>query len=287
MKNQTHLENKVCLVTGANSGIGKEVAKQFLELGAQVIMVARSQEKGQIALDEIKTQTGKSTVELMICDFASQESIRSFADSFLEKYDRLDILVNNHGAMNRKKMMTPNDLEMTFAVNHLGYFLLTNLLLDTLKSSPARIINVASGAYAATRKSRLSDYNFKKRRYSGFKAYSESKLYNLLFTFYLAKKLTDNGITVNTLSPGFVKTNFGNSYRYMKFFKKLISKIATPVEEAAMRIIYLATSPEVEAITGKYFIKNRVEETTSLSLDENLQEELWELSSKLTGLSKE
>ncbi|MHA1171251.1 MAG: SDR family NAD(P)-dependent oxidoreductase, partial [Candidatus Heimdallarchaeota archaeon] len=144
------MKSKICIVTGANSGVGKETAKQLAELDAQVIMVVRNEEKGRLALEEIKAETGKTSLDLMICDFASQKSIRDFAKKFKEKYKRLDILVNNHGTMPSKKILTEDGIESAFAINHLGYFLLTNLLLDIIKtSSPARIINVCSGSYAA------------------------------------------------------------------------------------------------------------------------------------------
>ncbi len=285
MNNYESIANKICIVTGANSGIGKETTKQLVELDAHVIMVVRNKQKGLIALEEIKRTTGKNNIDLMLCDFASQKSIHNFAKQFLSKYDTLHILVNNHGSINPKKVITEDDLEMTFAVNHLGYFLLTNLLLDVMKrSAPARIINVASGAYEATRFNPLSDYNFEKRRYRGFKAYSESKLYNILFTYYLAEKLVDSNITVNTLTPGFVKTNFASTYKGMNFFNKLMSPLSQSPEKAAKKLIYLIASDEVKGITGKYFVKNKITETSKLTLDKPFQKELWDLSIKLTGI---
>ncbi|NHJ40468.1 MAG: SDR family oxidoreductase [Asgard group archaeon] len=285
MNNYESIANKICIVTGANSGIGKETTKQLVELDAHVIMVVRNKQKGLIALEEIKRATGKNNIDLMLCDFVSQKSIHNFAKQFLSRYDKLHILVNNHGSINPKKVITEDDLEMTFAVNHLGYFLLTNLLLDVMKrSAPARIINVASGAYEATRFNPLSDYNFKKRRYRGFKAYSESKLYNILFTYYLAEKLVDSNITINTLTPGFVKTNFASTYKGMNFFNKLMSPLSQSPEKAAKKLIYLIASDEVKGITGKYFVKNKITETSKLTLDKTFQKELWDLSIKLTGI---
>lgn len=286
MNNLVSLINKICIVTGANSGIGKETTRYLVELGAHVIMVVRNEQKGLEALEDIKRTTGKESTDLMICDFASQQSIRNFAKQFLSKYNQLHILVNNHGSVNPKKYVTEDGLEMTFAVNHLGYFLLTNLLLDVMKrSAPARIINVASGSFGAVRSNPLFDYNFEKRRYQGFKAYSESKLYNILFTYYLAEKLANSKITVNTLTPGFVQTNFASSYKGMKFFIKLMSPLSISPEKAAKKLIFLAVSDDVKEITGKYFVKNKITETSDLTMDKTLQKELWDLSNELTNVA--
>jgi NAD(P)-dependent dehydrogenase (short-subunit alcohol dehydrogenase family) len=155
------------------------------------------------------------------------------------------------------------------------------------KSSPARIINVASGSFGAIRSNPLNDYNFEKRRYSGFKAYSESKFYNVLFTLYLAEKLANNNITVNTLTPGFVKTNLASSYKSMNFFIKLMSPLAQSPEKAAKKIIFLAASDDVKEITGKYFVKNKITKTSDLTMDKTLQKELWDLSCNLTKIKME
>ncbi|MHA1122998.1 MAG: SDR family oxidoreductase [Candidatus Heimdallarchaeota archaeon] len=280
------MKSKICIVTGANSGVGKETAKQLAELDAQVIMVVRNEEKGRLALEEIKAETGKTSLDLMICDFASQKSIRDFAKKFKEKYKRLDILVNNHGTMPSKKILTEDGIESAFAINHLGYFLLTNLLLDIIKtSSPARIINVCSGSYAAVRKIRLDDYNFDKRKYSWFKAYSETKLYNVMFTLDLADRLKNSNVTVNTFTPGFTLTNLGQSLRSMRLITKLRARKAASPSDAAKITIYFATSQEMEGVTGKYFMKMDMKETTKIAQDKKLQKELWTLSEKLTKMN--
>ncbi|MBK5113334.1 MAG: SDR family NAD(P)-dependent oxidoreductase [Candidatus Heimdallarchaeota archaeon] len=280
------MKDKICIVTGANSGVGKETAKQLAELDAQVIMVVRNAEKGQLALEEIKAETGKTSLDLMICDFASQKSIRDFVEKFREKYDRLDILVNNHGVMPSKKHLTEDGLESTFAINHLGYFLLTNLLLDLIKaSSPARILNVCSGSYGAVRKNRLDDYNFVKRRFSWFKAYSESKLYNVMFTLDLADRLRNLDVTVNTFTPGFTLTNLGQSLRSMRLITKLRSRKAASPSDAAKIAVYFATSQEMEDVSGKYYMKMEMKETTEIARDKKLQKELWDLSEKLTNIT--
>ncbi|MBD3190177.1 MAG: SDR family NAD(P)-dependent oxidoreductase [Candidatus Heimdallarchaeota archaeon] len=277
------MKDKICIVTGANSGIGKETAKQLVELGAHIVMIVRNEEKGSVVLTEIKKEIRNASLDLMVCDFSSQESIRTFTQTFKEKYNQLDVLVNNHGALFGKRQLTPDGLESTFAVNHLGYFLLTKLLLDILKSSAhSRIINVSSGAYAAVRSWPLKDYNYEKRRYSSFKAYSESKLYNIMFTYYLADLLSETNVTVNTYTPGFTRTNFGKNTLLMRFFSVLLAPFANSPAKAAKTAIYLASSPEVENITGKYFVKCKQKETNPLSNNKEYQKELWELSEQLT-----
>ncbi len=277
------MKGKICIVTGANSGIGKETAKQLAELDAHVVMVVRNEEKGQKALIETKEETKKDSLDLMICDFASQKSIRNFVSEFMKKYKRLDVLVNNHGVMLPKKQLTENGLESTFAINYLGYFLLTNLLLEIIKSSsPSRIVNVSSGSFAAVRKIHLDDYNFDKRRYSLFKAYSESKLYINMFTYTLAERLKKANVTVTSFSPGYTRTNLGSTSLMMKITAKLSSFIADSSEKAAKHAIYLATSPEIDGVTGKYFYRYKIKEPTRIASNKQLQEELWELSEKLT-----
>lgn len=277
------MKDKICIVTGANAGIGKATVKQLVELGIYVVMVVRNEEKGKQALEEIKTATGKDSMELMICDFASQESIRTFTSEFKKKYKKLHILINNHGLMTNKKRLTDDGFESTFGVNHLGYFLHTNLLLDVIKKTPgARIINVSSGAHAGAKKFNLDDYNFDKRHFFSFSAYSDSKLYNIMFTYHLAEKLKDTGITVNSYSPGFTRTNFNNyslAMRIMTFFMIPLMKSA---DKAAKTATYLATSEEVANITGKFFEDMKEKSTSDLSYDKNLQKQLWDVSEKLT-----
>src|SRR5581483_7870588 len=205
MSDNANMQGKVCIVTGANSGIGRITALELARLGAQVVMVCRDRARGEAALAEIKQATGNNQVELMLCDLSSQADIRRFADEFKATHARLDVLVNNAGVYQRKRATTVDGLEATFAVNHLGYFLLTNLLLDVLKqSAPSRIINVASGAHAS------GHINFDdlqgERQYKGVRAYCHSKLANILFTLELARRLAGTGITANSLHPGAVAT---------------------------------------------------------------------------------
>ncbi|NHJ03807.1 MAG: SDR family NAD(P)-dependent oxidoreductase [Candidatus Heimdallarchaeota archaeon] len=287
MINMNSMKNKICLVTGANSGVGKETTKQLVELDAHVIMVVRNEVKGRQALEEIKSFTGKESLELMICDFSSQKSIRSFVTTFLKKYDRLDVLVNNHGLMNEKKKITEDGLESTFAINHLGFFLLTNLLLDLLKkSAPSRIINVTSGAYGAVRKWSLDDYNWEVRKFSSFRAYSESKLYNIMFTQELAHRLKDTNITVNAYSPGFTRSNFGKTNFIMKASLVFMFPLAKNPAKSAKTAIHLASSSELENISGKFFENSKIKKTNELANDKDLQNELWVLSEKLVQIAK-
>src|SRR5687768_2908269 len=201
---------KVCLITGATSGIGKATAMGLANMGASVVMVGRDRGRGKAALAEIKEKSGNASVDLMLADLSSQQEIRRLADEFEEAYPRLDVLINNAGLFRSERITTADGLEMTFAVNHLAYFLLTNLLLDVLKANaPSRIVNVSSGDHSngTIDFDDLQGY----KGYKGPKAYSQSKLANLLFTYELAKRLEGTGITANCLHPGAgVRTNFGS-----------------------------------------------------------------------------
>ena len=204
------MAGKVCIVTGSNSGIGKETAFALAEMGATVIMVIRSQEKGKVALDEIVSKTGNNSVSLMTCDMSSMASVRDFAAEFKKKYDRLDVLVNNAGAEYVKRQVTSEGFEKTFAVDYLAPFLLTYELLDLLKASaPSRIVNVSSGL-AKNGKVNFDDLQ-NENNYKGMQAYSNAKLMLMMFTYELSRKLEGTGVTVNVLMPGFVATNLGKN----------------------------------------------------------------------------
>ena len=207
------LKDKVCIVTGSNSGIGKVTALEIAKMGATLIMVARDRNRGEKALEEVKNISGNKNVALMLCDFASQKSIRKFADEFKANYESLHILVNNAGTVLLDKSLTEDGIESTFAINHLGPFLLTNLLLETIKkSAPARIVNVASMAYKYGEID-FTDINNENKKYQGFKTYCNSKLANIFFTNELAKKLKDTGVTANCLHPGGVNSNMGSDVK--------------------------------------------------------------------------
>lgn len=276
---------KICLVTGATSGIGQETARALAQQGMTVVIVGRNEQKSAGTVVAIKAATGNPNVSYLLADFADQAAIRRLAAEFKERYDRLDVLINNAGGFYAKRQENAAGHELTFAVNHLGYFLLTNLLLDRLQASaPARIINVSSDAHQWG-KIDFSDLHFT-RGYGSMKAYSRSKLANLLFTFELARRLTGTGVTVNALHPGFVATNFGaNNMGFAgPLLKWVINRFALSPAEGAKTMIYLATDAGVAGETGKYFVKNRAIAAAPMAYDEVTAQQLWEVSAELTGL---
>ena len=277
------MRGKLCMVTGATSGVGKVTAQVLAQAGAEVVVVGRNREKSEATVDRIKQQTGNPAVEYMLADLSSQAAIRQLAETFKRQHERLDVLVNNAGAFFLWRQESVDGIEMTLALNHLGYFLLTNLLLDMLKASaPARVINVSSGSH----KGETINFNHLqgKRMYSGFRAYGESKLANILFTYELARRLEGTGVTVNAMHPGFVATNIGtNNGWIVRAIRPLMDLFAISVEEGADTINYLTISKEVEEITGKYFIKRKAVSSSSISYDESLARKLWRVSMESTG----
>jgi NAD(P)-dependent dehydrogenase (short-subunit alcohol dehydrogenase family) len=275
-----NLKGKISIVTGANSGIGKQTAGALALAGARVVMVCRDRARGEAARSEIKSKTGSDSVELMLCDLSSQKSIREFADEFKRTHDRLDALVNNAGVYIRKREVTTDGIETTFAVNHLAYFLLTNSLLDLLKrSAPARIINVASAAHTSAK---LDFDNLQgEKGYSGVRAYANSKLANILFTYELARQLAGTSVTANCLHPGVVATGI---FRALPTpVEALIKLFMMTPEKGAETSIYLASSPEVEGVTGKYFVKKVETKTSPESYNVDAGKRLWDESARLTN----
>jgi len=273
------------MVTGATSGIGKVTARVLAELGAHVVFVGRNEQKAAHTVHQINQKTGRDSAEFMLADFASLAATRALAAWFRGTHRRLDVLVNNAGAMFMRRQESQDGIEMTFAVNHLGYFLLTNLLLDLLKASaPARIVNVSSIAHEGTELD-FDDLECRKN-YAGMKAYGRSKLANLLFTYELARRLEGSGVTVNALHPGFVATNIGanNIPLFRRPIKWLINRAAKNVEEGAQTSIYLASSPEVEGVTGKYFVDCKPVPSSAASYDEAAAHRLWQISAEMVGL---
>lgn len=278
------MHGKVCIVTGAASGIGAVTAQALAQQGAAVILVDRDSEKGAITVNQIKQQTDNPAVEFMWTDLSAQKEIRQLVQQFRNCYQRLDVLVNNAGAIFPRRQETVDGIEMTFALNHLGYFLLTNLLLDTIKASaPARIINVSSRSHARAQinfddlQSRLS--------YHGLRAYAQSKLAIVLFTYELARRLEGTGVTVNTLHPGVVATNFAtNNGGVVGLLMRLFRLALISPEQGAQTSIYLATSPEVEGVTGKYFVKQKAVPSSPASYDTATASRLWQVSAAMTGL---
>jgi retinol dehydrogenase 14 len=276
---------KTCVVTGANSGIGKETALGLARMGARVILVCRNSEKGQAALEEIRRESGSSDLELLIADMSSQASVRTLAEQIRQKCPRLDVLVNNAGAAVRARTLSADGIEMTVAANHLGAALLTFELLDLLKASaPSRIVNVSSEAQRRVRPD-MNDLQFERRRYTGIAAYGQSKLLMNAFTFELARRLEGTGVTANCLHPGVVATNIWPADAGLVF--KLIVALAKPFMlnsiEGAEVSLYLATSPEVAQVSGKYFVKCKPAESNPLSRDPKVADEIWQWTGKMIG----
>lgn len=278
------VSGKVCTVTGASSGIGKATAMGLAQMGATVVMICRTRERGERAQTEIVSRTGNLNVELLLADLSSQRAIRAVAEELKRKHSRLDVLVNNAGGIFSPRSLSEDGIEYTFAVNHLAYFLLTRLLLDRLKESgPSRIVNVSSDAHTT------GHINFDdlegKRRYFAQRAYSQSKLANLLFTYELSRRLQGGAVTVNAVHPGAVRTNFGSTAS-TPF--RIIVKVAGPFmrspEKGAETVIYLASSKDVEGITGKYFYDKKEARSTTESHDLNVARRLWEVSEQMTRI---
>jgi NAD(P)-dependent dehydrogenase (short-subunit alcohol dehydrogenase family) len=275
------MNGKTCLVTGANSGIGKVTALELARRGAHVVMVCRDRARGEAALAEIKQASGNERVELMLCDLSSQADIRRFADEFKATHNRLDVLINNAGLYLRKRDTTVAGIEMTFAVNHLAYFLLTNLLLDRLKrSAPARIVNVSSDAHKHGH-IHFDDLQGEKS-YSGVKAYCHSKLANVLFTRELARRLAGTRVTVNCLHPGAVATSIFRALP--KPIEAIIKLLTISPEKGAQTSVYLASSPDVEGVSGKYFVRSAEARASAEAQDDEVAARLWAESARLTGL---
>lgn len=277
---------KTILLTGATSGIGYEAAIALAREGHRVVMVGRDEQKTARCVLEVQAKSGSPHVESLLGDFASQKSIRALADAYRAKYDRLDVLINNAGTVFDRRTVTGDGIEATFATNHLGYFLLTNLLLDLLeKSAPSRIVVVASvGHYRGTMN--LDDLGFEQGGYSIMGAYQRSKLGNVMMTRGLVKRLEGKNVIVNALHPGVVNSNI---WEGAPTWAKPILALGRSLfmispEQGAKTITYLATSPEVEGKTGLYFEKNKPRTPARLARDEALVEQLWQRSASMVGL---
>lgn len=277
------MAGKVCLVTGATAGIGQAAALLLAKRGATVVGVGRNPTKNKNSTEMIKTETGNPNIEYLLADLSSQKDIHKLANQFKEKYDRLDVLVNNAGATFGERLESVDGIEMTFALNHLGYFLLTNLLGDILEASaPSRVINVSSSLHKFG-KINFDDIPFK-NGYTRSKAYQRSKLANIAFTYELARHFSNQKITVNAMNPGLVATNIGQVAGGISAkMKGLVDRIAglTP-EEGAQTIIYLATSEEVAGVTGRYFVKEKSIPSSKISYALEFCRRLWNVSESLT-----
>lgn len=281
------MDGRICLVTGATSGIGRVAALALARLGATVVITARDRERGEATAAALRAESGNPAVDLLLVDFASQRAIRAAAAEFRRKYDRLHVLLNNHGGIFGSRVVTKDGLELTFAVNHLGYFLLTNLLLDCLKvGAPARIINVSSAAH--TRGSLNFDDLQLEKGYNEAVAYANSKLANILFTDELARRLAGTGVTANAVHPGGVRTRWGDTGSGLfRFAIRLARPFLISAEAGAETLVYLAADPVVSGQTGQYWYKKAIRRKAPRAQDAAAAARLWQVSAVLTGLPAE
>ncbi|MEM7132977.1 MAG: SDR family oxidoreductase [Chloroflexota bacterium] len=277
------MQDKVVLITGATNGIGKEAARQIAQTGATVVVAGRNESKLMQVVDELEQQTGNSQIDGLLADLSEVAGMHSLASQFLVRYQRLDVLLNNAGALFTENKLTADGYERTFALNHLSYFLVTQLLLDILKSSaPTRIVNVSSGVHAG------GQINFDDLHgatgYAPLRAYSQSKLANLMFTFELAEQLAEADVTVNALHPGMVQSGFGRNNkgivgRVTGVVLGILQRLqGVDVTQGADTAVYLACSPEVAGITGTYWYKRQQEQSSPNSLDKAQWKRLWDVS---------
>jgi len=279
------MECKVVIVTGSNSGIGKATAKALVGMGATVVMAVRNQEKGERAREEIVAETGNKSVSVMVCDMASRDSIKRFAEAFKAEYDRLDALINNAGAVFAKRQLSADGIERSMAVNYLGPFLLARELFPLLEASaPSRIVNVSSGL-SGTAEIDFDDLQ-REKGYKGMKAYAGSKLMLTTHTLELARRLEGTGVTANVVEPGFVATNLGKNSGSLlnSVMFTLVRPMQTTPEKAAENTVYAATSPELEGVTGKIFAKKQEKETPPIARDEGVRRRLWEETLRFLGV---
>lgn len=279
------LEGKEIVVTGGTDGIGKVTARELAKMGASVTIVARDMAKAQSVIKELRAAAGHDRVGFVRADLSSQKGVRGAAETIKARLKRLDVLINNAGAMFNRRQLSDDGIEQTLALNHLAYFQLTHLLLDMLKASaPSRIVNVASAAHNGA-KLDINDLQGAKG-YSGWRAYQKSKLANIYFTYEMARRLEGSNVTVNCLHPGFVASSFGNNNRGLWRVAFGVAKNLFAISEAngARTSVYLASSPDVDGVTGKYFDSRRAVKSSPASYDEQKWRELWRASEKLTGV---
>ena len=281
------MDGKIAMVTGANDGIGRATALGLARLGATVVMVCRDPQRGRTAQEQIKFESGHDAIELMLADLASQAAIRQLAADYARSHARLHVLVNNAGVNVKQRTVTADGIELNFAVNYLAPFLLTRLLTDTLKlSAPSRVINVAS---AAEQMGRIDfDDLMSVRKYSALRAYCQSKLATVLFTYELAHRLESSRVTVNCLHPGVIRTKITHGMSGWGAVIALVGRpFAAPPERGAETVLYLASSPLVEGVTGKYFEDRRQKTSSPRSYDVETRQRLWQISELLTGWTTE
>lgn len=283
----TDMNDKTVLITGATGGIGRVTAHRLAKLGARVLIVGRDEEKAIQTASEIRQQSGNPQVEYLLADLSEMDQVRRLAAEVGQRTDRLDVLINNAGAFFARRELTREGLECTFALNHLAYFLLTQLLLNLLhRSGPARIVNVSSAAHRGARLD-MNDLQVSKG-YNGLKAYSRSKLMNLYFTYELARRLKGSGVTANAVHPGFVATNIGRANGGWVGGLLRVARVAaiTP-EQGAEALVHLSASPDLEGVSGKYFEQQRLARSSEVSYDDEIALRLWDRSLQLAGLPEE
>ena len=283
------MQNKVCIITGATSGIGKATALGLAKMGANVAIIGHDKEQGENAQNEIKSKTGNPNVDLLLDDLSSQAEIRKLAEDIQARYTTVHVLINNAGIAPIKRSVTVDGIERVFAVNYLAPFLLTNLLLERLKASaPARVVNVAGDFH---RKATIQfDDLMSEKDYNGIRANNQAKLALILFTYELARRLDGTRVTANCLHPGAVATDGPLKDPDLPAFSRAMYKMvrlffASP-ERGAETSIYLSTSSEVEKVSGKYFIKKTPVESSPESYDQEIARRLWKVSEELTSLVK-
>ena len=275
------MSRRVCIVTGANSGIGKETARGLARLGATVVLACRSRERGEAARREIHSETDNPNLSVMELDLASQASVRSFAKAFAAAHPQLHVLVNNAGIYAARRRLTVDGIESTFAVNYLSHFLLTNLLLEALRrSAPSRIVSVSSEA------NQMGTIEFddlgRARRWSGLRAYAQSKLAQVLFTFELSPRLRGTGVTANCVHPGGVRTNWARGGGLMRVGYWLAWPFLLSPAAGADTVLYAASSPDVNGVSGEYFIKRKPADPNPIARDPDVARRLWDISESLT-----
>lgn len=285
------MRGKRVLITGATNGIGKAAALDLAKMGAEVLIVGRDEIKTRKVLRDLKYLSGNTKLDILLADLSSFDDVRAIATEFLSRHDRLDVLINNAGAAFSEFQTSADGYEMTFALNHMSYYLLTLLLLDSLKKTAqeqgeARIVNVSSSAHFSARNGIRLDNLRDAGATAGFRAYSESKLANVLFTYQLARRLDGTGVVANTLHPGFVNTGFGHNMKgitglAVKILQRLIAR--TP-KKGAETLVYLASSAEVAGLNGKYWKDKTQERSSEISYDREQQRLLWEFSAAVSGV---
>jgi retinol dehydrogenase-12 len=283
-----NLREKVYLITGATSGIGLESARELARQGATVVLAGRDPGRGEAALAEVRRTVPDAKLDLMLADLTSLASVRKLAEDFQRKYSRLDVLLNNAGLIIDRRKVTADGFEATFATNHLAHFVLTHQLLELLKASGAsRVVNVSSEGHRMGSLDFLDDLQAERNGYSGTKVYGNSKLANILFTRGLKRRLEGTKVTTNSLHPGVVRTGFGlNSEGILKHLVKLAAPFMLSAEGGARTSVYLASSPEVEGVSGRYFIKSKVAKESRAAQDDAATEKLWQKSAELTGVGR-